>query len=135
MRTHGSGVETLSFYKALAEQTRLLSLLLIDAEGELCVCELMAALELPQPHVSRHLAQLRKSGVLADRRQGQWVYYRLHPQLPDWMREVLSLTRENSASLLQAPLARLRGMADRPPAGGACCSEATSDRDIGQPPA
>ncbi|GAB3312431.1 metalloregulator ArsR/SmtB family transcription factor [Haliea atlantica] len=116
-------LQPLTFYKALADQTRLLSLLLIDGEGELCVCELMAALELPQPHVSRHLAQLRKSGVLADRRQGQWVYYRLHPHLPDWMREVLGLTRENSTSLLQAPLARLQGMTDRPRDGGRLCDE------------
>lgn len=131
MSTHHTGVQSLSFYKALAEQTRLLSLLLVDAEGELCVCELMVALDLPQPHVSRHLAQLRKSGVLADRRQGQWVFYRLHPLLPDWMREVLHLTRKNSTQLLQAPLARLQAMADRPPAGGACCSESISDRGIG----
>lgn len=121
MTTHDAGVKPLRFYKALADQTRLLSLLLIDAEGELCVCELMAALDLPQPYVSRHLAQLRKSAVLADRRQGQWVYYRLHPLLPDWMREVLHLTRENSASLLQAPRARLQGMADRPRDGGQLC--------------
>lgn len=132
MRTHDRGVEPLSFYKALAEQTRLLSLLLVEAEGELCVCELMVALDLPQPHVSRHLAQLRKSGVLADRRQGQWVFYRLHPLLPGWMREVLHLTRNNSTQLLQAPLGRLLAMADRPPTGVACCDDATSDHGIGQ---
>lgn len=107
-------LEPVAFYKALAEETRLLSLLLIEHQGELCVCELMAALDLPQPHISRHLARLRKAGVLADRRQGQWVFYRLHPVLPDWMREVLRLTRENSPRLLRRPLVRLQDMSDRP---------------------
>jgi len=50
--------------------------LLLD--GELCVCELIAALELPQSTVSRHLAYLKKTGWLEDRRQGVWMYYRLN---------------------------------------------------------
>ncbi len=50
------------------------------------MCELMTALDLPQPKISRHLGQLRKAGLLLDRRQGQWVFYRLHPLLNDWMR-------------------------------------------------
>src|SRR5690606_16643645 len=60
-------------YKALADDIRLTSLLLIQEKGELCVCELMAALEESQPKISRHLAQLRKSGLLIDKRQKQWV--------------------------------------------------------------
>lgn len=114
-------LSALDFYKALAEETRLLSLLLIEQEGELCVCELMAALDLPQPKVSRHLSQLRKTGLLLDRRQGQWVFYRLHPLLHDWMRDVLRQTREHSMSLLRLPLQRLKAMGDRPSQGGNGC--------------
>lgn len=112
----------LEFFKALADETRLLSLLLIEQEGELCVCELMAALELTQPKISRHLAQLRKSGLLLDRRHGQWVYYRLHPLLNDWMRDALTHTRQHEPTLLQPSLARLHAMSDRPSGGnrGAC---------------
>ena len=55
------------FYKALADDTRLRSLLLITQYNELCVCELMAALNEAQPKISRHLAQLRKSSILSDR--------------------------------------------------------------------
>lgn len=112
----------LEFFKALADETRLLSLLLIEQEGELCVCELMAALDLTQPKISRHLAQLRKNGLLLDRRHGQWVYYRLHPLLNDWMRDALTHTREHEPALLQLPLARLHAMSDRPVngLGGAC---------------
>ncbi|GGY57520.1 transcriptional regulator [Bacterioplanes sanyensis] len=91
-----SAFTPLVFYKALADDTRLQSLLLISEQGELCVCDLMAALQQSQPKISRHLAQLRKSGILLDRRQGQWVYYSLHPQLPDWARQVLALTAEQN---------------------------------------
>jgi ArsR family transcriptional regulator, arsenate/arsenite/antimonite-responsive transcriptional repressor len=55
---------------------RLLSLLSGDRE-EVCVCHLHGALELPQPTVSRHLAYLRKHGLVAGRKEGLWVHYRL----------------------------------------------------------
>lgn len=68
-------------FKCLADDTRVRLMLLIAREQELCVCELVCALQQSQPKISRHLAQLRTCGLLADRRQGQWVYYRLHPEL------------------------------------------------------
>jgi len=64
-------------FKALADETRLRILALL-LEGELCVCELIAALELPQSTTSRHLAYLRNSGWVKDRRQGVWMYYRFN---------------------------------------------------------
>ncbi len=69
--------EKAKVFKALADETRLRILALL-LEGELCVCEIMAALELPQSTVSRHLAYLRNSGWVLDRRQGVWMYYRLN---------------------------------------------------------
>nr|WP_281363073.1 MULTISPECIES: metalloregulator ArsR/SmtB family transcription factor [Neptunomonas] len=107
-------MQPLDFYKSLADETRLLSLLLIEQEGELCVCELMEALDLPQPKISRHLSQLRKIGLLLDRRQGQWVFYRIHPLLDDWMRDILRTTREHSSQLLETPERRLNSMNSRP---------------------
>jgi len=65
--------------KALADETRLRILLLLAA-GELCVCELMAVLELPQSTVSRHLSYLKNSGWLLDRREAVWMYYRINPE-------------------------------------------------------
>jgi ArsR family transcriptional regulator len=63
-------------FKALADETRLrIVLLLLD--GELCVCEIIAALALPQSTVSRHLAYLKRTGWVRDRRQGVWMYYSL----------------------------------------------------------
>lgn len=61
--------------KALAEGPRLRILALL-AHGKLCVCDLMAILDLPQSTVSRHLAYLRKTGWLEGERQGTWMYYR-----------------------------------------------------------
>lgn len=126
--TQTKPLTALEFFKALADETRLLSLLLIEQEGELCVCELMVALEQTQPKISRHLAQLRKSGLLLDRRHGQWVFYRLHPLLNDWMRDALTHTREHEPVLLQQPLARLHAMPDRPVGGpGGACAVVNKD--------
>jgi ArsR family transcriptional regulator len=65
-----------ALFKALADATRLRILALLVG-GEVCVCELHGALKLPQPTVSRHLAYLRRSGLVATRRDGLWVHYRL----------------------------------------------------------
>jgi len=63
-------------FKALSDETRLRILALLSS-GELCVCDLMAALELPQSTVSRHLAYLRNTGLVEDERKGVWMFYRL----------------------------------------------------------
>ncbi|PKN12683.1 MAG: ArsR family transcriptional regulator [Deltaproteobacteria bacterium HGW-Deltaproteobacteria-4] len=62
-------------FKALADETRLRILMLLYVEGELCVCDLIAALLLPQSTVSRHLAYLKRSAMVCDRREGLWIYY------------------------------------------------------------
>ena len=85
-----------TFTKALSDQTRLRILLLLVGQEELCVCELTQALELAQPKISRHLAILRESGLLLDRKSGLWVYYRLHPELLCWMQDVLENLRLGS---------------------------------------
>ncbi|WP_193164180.1 metalloregulator ArsR/SmtB family transcription factor [Microbulbifer hainanensis] len=102
------------FYKCLADETRLRCLLLIAREGELCVCELMEALQDSQPKISRHLAQLRKCGLLQDRRQGQWVFYRIEPALPEWARSVLQQTLEAEPAFIRDNLLKLDRMGDRP---------------------
>lgn len=108
-------------FKCLADETRARILLLIAREGELCVCELMCALDDAQPKVSRHLALLRNSSLLADRRQGQWVYYRLHPHLPEWVHGVLDTVLGANPQWLGPNAKRLEDMGDRPARAGACC--------------
>lgn len=65
-----------SVYAALADPTRLRILSLLS-EDEICVCHLHASLAVPQPTASRHLAYLRKSGLVEARRAGIWMHYRL----------------------------------------------------------
>ncbi|MGB4073466.1 metalloregulator ArsR/SmtB family transcription factor [Pseudomonas sp.] len=103
-----------SLFKCLADETRTRISLLIAREGELCVCELTAALEQSQPKISRHLAQLRASGLLEDRRAGQWVYYRLHPQLPAWVGQTLAQVLQAADAQLDADSVRLHSMRNRP---------------------
>lgn len=90
-----------AFYKCLSEDTRLKSLLLITLKGELCVCDLISALQLSQPKVSRHLAELRKCGILSDNRRGKWVFYELNQALPKWALEVLVLTTKDNQAYLK----------------------------------
>lgn len=62
-------------FQSLADPTRLRLLNLLLQAREICVCELVDALELPQSNVSRHLQMLRQAGFLEDRKRGKWVYY------------------------------------------------------------
>jgi ArsR family transcriptional regulator, arsenate/arsenite/antimonite-responsive transcriptional repressor len=62
--------------KALADSTRLRILGLLTT-GEVCVCHIHESLKIPQPKASRHLAYLRRAGLVTTRREGLWVYYQL----------------------------------------------------------
>lgn len=112
-----------TYFKCLSDETRLRCMLLLHSQGELCVCELTHALDLSQPKISRHLAQLRQYGLLLDSRRGQWVYYRLNPDLPQWALRVLdfSTSATQADDLYQIDLTRLNTMSDRP-AEPICCS-------------
>lgn len=109
-----------TLFKCLADDTRARMTQLIAQEGELCVCELTAALEESQPKISRHLAQLRSSGLLQDRRAGQWVYYRLHPQLPVWVGQILKQVLQADDPQLAEDRLRLHSMRDRPDRASLC---------------
>jgi ArsR family transcriptional regulator len=111
-----------SLFRALADLTRLRSLVLLQREGELCVCELTHALDMIQPKISRHLAILREDGIVSDRRAGHWVYYQLNPDLPDWAQTVIEVTTASVHDV--APYvddhAVLADMPNRP--GTRCCA-------------
>lgn len=90
-------ISPVAFFAALAQDTRLRCLLLLCQHEELCVCELTYAIGVAQPQVSRHLALLREAGLVADRREGLWIHYRLHPRLPPWAVSVLRETARANA--------------------------------------
>lgn len=108
-------------FKSLSDETRLRCLLLIQREGELCVCELTGALQLSQPKISRHLARLKDDGVLQDRRQGQWVYYQLAEGLPEWARGILVAASASQPDYAHADSRRLQTLGNRPQRKRLCC--------------
>ena len=69
---------TSQIFKALGDETRLRIMALLLNGQELCVCDIMAALDLPQSTISRHLSYLRNAGLVDDRRQGVWMYYKIN---------------------------------------------------------
>jgi ArsR family transcriptional regulator len=90
-------VETL--FKALADGTRLriLGLLLT---GEVCVCHIHESLRIPQPKASRHLAYLRKAGLVDARREGLWMHYRM-ADLPDPLLQSIAETVRHALTHLE----------------------------------
>lgn len=67
---------------ALADPTRLTALRVLADRGEHCVCELMRVCGASQSRMSRHMAILKAAGLVTDRRDAQWVRYRVNPALP-----------------------------------------------------
>src|SRR5271157_5510357 len=101
-------------FRALADSTRLRLLNLI-ADREICVCYFVGILRTSQPKVSRHLAYLRRAGIVATRRDGKWMHYRLVVPADPVLAGILRATLENLKSRpeMQRDLARL---------GSACCT-------------
>lgn len=114
-------LDSLRLFKCLADDTRLMLMLLILREGELCVCEMTHALDESQPKISRHLAQLRNGGLLNDRRDGQWVYYGLATPLPAWVEPILESAAQAESSRLAKLQTRLGAMGNRPERRAAFC--------------
>ena len=90
------------FFKCLSDPTRLDILKIVLTKQNVCVCELTEHLQLSQPKISRHLALLRNLSILLDQRQGQWVYYRLNPELPEWAKAVLAIIAQQNTSILSS---------------------------------
>lgn len=68
--------ELSSIFKALSDETRLRILKLLE-HGELCVCDIVAALDMSQPKVSFHLNVLKEAGLIKDRKHGRWIHYKI----------------------------------------------------------
>lgn len=87
-------------FKALSDETRLRIVALLQIGGELCVCDLMEVLDMPQSTVSRHLAYLRNSGLVDDRRKGVWMYYCLRDSDPLFDDILVSLAEQFNKELI-----------------------------------
>ena len=104
------------FFQALGDNTRL-RLLNLMGDQEICVCYLVEVLGQPQPKISRHLAYLRRAGIVAARREGKWMHYR-----------IVMPASTGAAQVLQKTLAWLKDeramQLDRARLVKACCSPA-----------
>ena len=90
--------EASRFFKALSDESRLKMLWLLLNHRELCVCDIMAVLEITQSKASRHLAALRHIGIATDRREGLWAYYSLCPVEDELARDHLKLLHKTLAN-------------------------------------
>ena len=72
--------QVIKVFKALSDETRLRILKVLDERDELCVCEIMQALNISQSRASRNLGFLKDAGLVSDRRDGLWVHYSLNQE-------------------------------------------------------
>lgn len=104
---------------ALGNASRRRLLMLLATFGELCVCELVHAVDLPQATVSRHLATVRQASLVEARRQGTWMYYRFAREVPKWVLDIVNALQAGPAgALYREDRRRLRAMPNRP---ARCC--------------
>jgi ArsR family transcriptional regulator len=108
------GFDMGQFFQALGDNTRL-RLLNLMGDQEICVCYFVEILNQPQPKISRHLAYLRSAGIVAARRDGKWMHYR-----------IVMPPNEGAAKVLRETLAWLKEeramQADRSRLSRACCA-------------
>ncbi len=108
---------TPDLFRAFADPTRL-RLLNLLIEGELCVCDLCELLDEIQPKVSRHLAYLRRAGLVSVRQNGKWKHYSVAKQSDGLQRTLLNCVKTclRQTDVLRDDLQRLRTLSP-----GACC--------------
>lgn len=103
-------VELASLFKALSEPVRVRVMALLLSREELCVCDLVEALGLPQSVVSRHLAYLRNHHLVSASRRGVWMYYRISDDARSSLSPLLAMLAPSGAlgSELESSLKRLQ---------------------------
>jgi len=128
-KTRGAAIDQLEdVFKALADKTRLRILGLLG-NNEVCVCHIHDSLGVPQPTVSRHLAYLRRTGLVAARRDGVWMHYQVSKSLDPVVQNVVNAAVDALRQLpattsdrkqFQRSYGQLYVLDS--PAGGACCA-------------
>lgn len=134
--------EVTAKFKALSDETRLRILKLLEG-GELCVCDIVSALDMVQPKVSFHLGVLKKARLLKDRKDGKWTHYRIDESdvfnrflLLSVFERISGADNGQDSERLAAALQQRDG--GDPYGGSVCCSscrrsdEGSPDRHIGQ---
>lgn len=107
-------------FRAFSDSTRLRILHLL-LNGEMCVCDIVSITKVPQPSASRHLAYLRRAGLIEKRRQGLWAYYRLAPAKSAFQRSLVKCLKECFRDVPELA-------SDAKRAAHSCCRPATGNR-------
>ena len=109
-------------YAALSEPLRLRILRLL-LKRELCVCEVMCVMDEPQYKISRHLAALKRVGLLRDWREGTWIHYEISPALPPEFKKALLAMRDlwDRDAQIQKDLKKLKNACPRQPGVAVRC--------------
>ena len=109
--------ELVAIFKALSDETRLRIVKLLE-QGELCVCDITAALDMVQPKVSFHLGTLKEAGLIKDRKQGKWIHYSLNEK--DLFRRmlILSACERMAGAVISDDRKRLEAFLGQKPLGG-----------------
>ena len=118
LRNGVGAVELDTLLTAFAEPTRV-RLIALLGDGETCVCDLLEALDLPQPLISRHLGVLRRAGLVEARRDGRWMWYRLAPVGSPLARALVAALLEHAKELPGFERAARR--CDRSRGAQGCC--------------
>ena len=116
--TRTAALDPSEIFSALSDRTRLRLLNLLRG-GEVCVCDLVDGVGAPQPTVSRHLATLRRAGLVRARRDGLWMHYRLAEGAGDLLVKLFECLSECSADCAEFPRDEKRVHAARKARG--CC--------------
>ena len=122
--------EPAQFFKVLADESRLKMLWLLFNRRELCVCDVMAVLEITQSKASRHLAALRNAGLATDRKEGLWSYYSLSTVEDKLVKEHLKLLRTSLSRRADAKqlLRKLNAWLKEKSRGETCIKSSSSGR-------
>ena len=130
-RTRAAVDELEMLFKALADKTRLRILALLG-NNEVCVCHIHDSLGLPQPTVSRHLAYLRRSGLVKARRDGVWMHYRVSNSLDPAVQDIVDAAVQSLTNVPTTAKDRRQFQRSFGPLyvlntvnGGSCCSPRT----------
>jgi len=111
-------------FRAFSDRTRIRLLNLLSHGTEICVCDLMRMLDLPQAKVSRHLAYLRKAGLVVARKDQQWMHYKLQPARGKFHAKLLECLEccASEVPTLKRDVAKL-GRSCQPQVDGNTCCE------------
>ncbi|MDP2134086.1 MAG: metalloregulator ArsR/SmtB family transcription factor [Sulfuritalea sp.] len=105
-------MEAQALFDILTDPTRRRILALLLVREELCVCELMTALDESQPKISRHLGVMKGAGLVASRREGTWMHYRM-ARLPPWAMDLLRPLTRGAVPELKTDARRLKLISSR----------------------